>query len=95
MIAHYGYKDASGEYFIILDTEKCDGCGACVDACRWGVLEVGVDPNNPFHEEPIVLVTEEHRNKLKYSCAQCKPVSDRPPLPCVSACPNGALSHSW
>ncbi len=95
MIAHYGYKDASGQYFIILDTDKCNGCSACADACKWGVLEIGEDPNDPFRKEPIVLVAEEHRKKLKYSCAQCKPVSDRPPLPCVSACPNGALSHSW
>jgi hypothetical protein len=27
MIANYGYKDGSGEFFISIDTDCCDGCG--------------------------------------------------------------------
>lgn len=33
MIANYGYKDGSGDYFIAIDTDKCDGCGKYVEAC--------------------------------------------------------------
>jgi NAD-dependent dihydropyrimidine dehydrogenase PreA subunit len=31
--AHYGYKDGSGDYFIIIDTDKCNGCGICEHEC--------------------------------------------------------------
>ena len=31
MLANYGYKDASGDFFITIDTDKCDGCGALKD----------------------------------------------------------------
>jgi ferredoxin len=95
MIANYGYKDGSGEYFISIDTEKCDGCGDCAKACPYGVLETKEDPNDPFREEPVAVVTEAERKKLKYTCGPCKPVTNPPPLPCVAACKPGALTHSW
>ena len=95
MLANYGYRDGSGEYYITIDTDKCDGCGKCVGACLASVLETGEDPADPFREEPVALVTEEHRKKIKYSCAPCKPVSNRPPLPCMAACKPGTISHSW
>ena len=95
MIANYGYKDGSGEYFISIDTDKCNGGGDCVKACPYGVLETREDPNDPFREEPVVLVTEAERNKIKYTCGPCKPVANRPPLPCVVACESDAISHSW
>jgi len=40
MEVHYGYSDGSGEYFIVIDMDKCDGCGECVMACLESVLEV-------------------------------------------------------
>lgn len=95
MIANYGYKDGSGEYFISIDTDKCDGCGDCVEACSYGVLITGEDLNDPFREEHVAMVSEDHRKKIKYSCAPCKPVSDRSSLPCVAACGAGAIEHSW
>lgn len=95
MLANYGYKDGSGEYFITIDTDKCNGCGDCVKACPYGVLTTADDPNDPFREEPVALITETHRKKIKYSCAPCKPVSNRPPLPCIAACKAEAIAHSW
>ena len=95
MIANYGYKDGSGDWFIAVDTDKCNGCGACVKACPGGVLEVGEDPYDPFHEEPVALVTGGQRKKIKYTCGPCKPVRNRPPLPCMAACEPGAITHSW
>jgi ferredoxin len=95
MLANYGYKDGSGDYFIAIDTDKCNGCGDCADACPYGVLEVGEDENDPFREEPVAKVTEEHRKKIKYSCTPCKPVSGRTPLPCVESCRPEAITHSW
>jgi len=95
MIAYYGYKDGSGEYFIAIDTGKCDGCGRCVPACPSHVLEIGEDENDPFRELPVAKVAEAERKKLKYTCAPCKPVLGRKELPCILSCPVNAISHSW
>jgi NAD-dependent dihydropyrimidine dehydrogenase PreA subunit len=95
MIANYGYKDGSGDFFITIDTDQCDGCGACVSACPGQCFSVGEDPNDPLREEPVAIVADSARKKLKFTCGPCKPVSDRPALPCVAACPGNAISHSW
>ncbi len=96
MIANFGYKDGSGEFFISIDTDKCDGCGDCLSACPAHVFEVqDEDPNDPFREIPVATVKESERKKLKYACGSCKPVSDRPTLSCVMACKKGAIVHSW
>jgi ferredoxin len=96
MLANYGYQDGSGEYFITIDTGKCDGCGACAGACPAKVLEVvAEDPNDPLREEPVAVVAEERKRKLNYECNPCKPTTRRPPLPCEQACKAGAITHSW
>ena len=96
MLANYGYKDGSGDYFIGIDTDNCDGCGDCVTACPAGVfVVVDEDPNDPMREEPVAMVSPDKKKKLKYECGPCKPASDRPPLPCVGSCKSGAISHSW
>lgn len=96
MLANYGYKDGSGEYFITIDTDRCDGCGACVEACPAKVfMVVAEDPNDPLRDEPVALVDPDKKKKIKYECGPCKPVSTRPPLPCVEACKARAISHSW
>ena len=96
MLANYGYKDGSGEYFITVDTEKCNGCGACVKACPARVfVVVDEDPYDPMREEPVAVVVQEKKNKIKDECSLCKPSGHRPALPCVRACKEGALSHSW
>ncbi len=95
MIANYGFTDGSGDFFITIDTDKCDGCGECVTACSVNCFEVGEDPNDPLRDEPVAIVVDSARKKLKFACGPCKPVSDRPPLPCVVGCPHEAISHSW
>ena len=95
MLANYGYKDASGVFYITIDTDKCDGCGDCVSTCPADIFEVmDEDPNDPMRDGPVVLVAAEKKNKLKYECNPCKPAS-KPPLPCLESCEAGAIVHSW
>ena len=93
MLANYGYKDGSGEYFITIDTDACLKCASrpCVDACPARLMEIIEDD----YEDDVAAIREEARHKLKYACVPCKPVSDRLPLPCVEACPARAIEHSW
>ena len=96
MLATYGYSDGSGSYFIEIDTDKCDGCGNCVSACPAEIfLVVDEDPNDPLRDEPVVIVGDDKRKKVKYECSPCKPARNRSPLPCMEACRPGAIRHSW
>jgi Fe-S-cluster-containing hydrogenase component 2 len=94
MQAFYGYKDGSGEWFIIIDTDRCDGCGRCVEACPAGSLEVGEDAFDPLSEKPVARVREGERKKIRYTCAPCQPGYGEAPAPCVAACQSGAISHT-
>ena len=90
MLANYGYKDASGDFFITIDTDKCNGCARCVSACPAAVFAVAdEDPNDPLREEPVALVARDKKKKLKYECSPCKPAGARNPLPCVISCERG------
>ncbi len=91
MKANYGYQDGSGDFFITIDSNLCTGCVECISACPADVLEMITDD----YDDVVAAVKEEHRKKIKYSCAECKPVDEQPPLPCVSACEPGAIAHSW
>ncbi|MCL6610730.1 MAG: ferredoxin, partial [Peptococcaceae bacterium] len=62
----------------------------CVKVCKEGVLEVMVDD----YDDEVIAVREEHRKKIKYSCAPCKPAGSTE-TPCIKACPMGGMKHSW
>lgn len=94
MIANYGYKNGSGEYFIAIDTDKCNGCTKCVEACPYGVMAVGEDQNDPLSEQEVAFVSEQERKKIKYTCAPCKPNKEVIP-PCIKVCKMNAIAHSW
>ena len=93
MIANFGYKDGSGDFFISIDTDKCNGCGECVPACPAKVLEIRDNEYDPLADDQMAVIVEEHRKKIKYSCAPCKTGSSA--LPCVAACTLDAIKHSW
>ncbi|HUW65679.1 MAG TPA: ferredoxin [Spirochaetia bacterium] len=104
MLANYGYQDGSGDFFITINTDRCGECQAkgCAAACPAGVLEIMEDD----YGDVVASVREEHRKKIKYSCASCKPghrgihpeggsEAGPPSLPCQTACAAGAIRHSW
>lgn len=97
MKANYGYKDGAGDFFITIDTDKCNGCGDCATECPAGVLELVEDEFDIDAETEIAAVTAAHSKKIKYSCAPCKPSSGyaMDELPCVKACAPNAIVHSW
>jgi ferredoxin len=94
MLANYGFKDGSGDWYLTIDTEKCNGCGKCGTVCPSKALMVGEDEFDPFRDEPVASVKEEERKKLKYTCAPCKPGFGNSPVLCTTACDRGAISHS-
>ncbi|MEW5888081.1 MAG: ferredoxin [Pseudomonadota bacterium] len=94
MIANYGYKDGSGEYYISIDTDKCIVCEAgraCLGACPKGMFEIISDD----YDDEVAAVKQQFRRSLAFDCAQCKPAGGYTTLPCVSACTPGAIKHSW
>jgi len=90
-IAHYGYTDGSGEYYISIDSGKCDGCGDCVIACPKGLFEVAIDD----YDDLVARIKDEFQKELKYLCAPCKAASEERVLPCITACKPKVITHSW
>ncbi len=94
MIENYGSKDGSGAWFVIIDTNKCDGCGKCLNVCPASALELGPDEFDISRETPVVSVKPGERRKVRYTCAPCRPGYGAGPPPCVASCETGAISHS-
>ncbi len=94
MIANYGFRDGSGDWYVIIDTAKCNGCGQCPGVCPAKILEVGPDEIDLLREEPVAFVKDEERKKVRYSCAPCKPGYGDEPTPCFKVCKPKAISFS-
>jgi Fe-S-cluster-containing hydrogenase component 2 len=94
MIANYGYKDGSGEYYISIDTDKCITCPvgrACLSACPKQMFETMTDD----YDDEVVWIRQSNRRTLAYDCVACKPSGGYTSLPCSTACTPGAIKHSW
>jgi predicted CoA-substrate-specific enzyme activase len=87
----YGYSDGTGEYYVVLDTARCDACGKCVEACPAAVLEVAGNEQG----QPKARVKETVRKKIHIACPGHRVCAQSHPLNCQSVCPHQAISHSW
>ena len=94
MIANYGYKDGSGDYYISIDTDKCIDCSAgraCLTACPKEMFDAMTDD----YDDEVVCIKETNRRTVAYDCAECKPAGGYTSLPCTTACTPMAIKHSW
>jgi len=91
MKAQYGYSDGTGDYFITIDTEQCDGCGDCVTACPAGIFALAKDDNG----QSKATVREEARKKLPFLCPGFQSCSSKNQVNCHSVCRHEAIHHSW
>ncbi len=57
MRANYGYADGTGEFYLTIDTDKCNGCGDCVEACPQGIFELSLDDTNVNFGQLQELIT--------------------------------------
>jgi len=92
LITHYGYSDGSGEYYIIIDSDKCNGCNKCVNNCPQTALKLDSEFID-LEDKTVAVISEEHRKKIKYTCASCKPESNN--TPCVMTCESRAIRCVW
>jgi len=92
LITHYGYTDGSGEYYIVVDSDKCNGCGKCVEVCPQRALEL-ITEFIDLEDKTVAAVSEEHRKKIRYTCGTCKPEQNQ--TPCVTICSSKAVKCIW
>lgn len=88
---HYGYADATGDYFITIDRSRCDGCGQCVSACPAGIFALA----GRNGAEPRAIVRGEARKRLSALCPGFGSCSRSMSANCHSVCGADAISHSW
>jgi len=91
MKVHYGYTDATGDYFITVDGRVCDGCAKCVPVCPAGLLDVAKLDG----AVPQAVIKEGLRKKIAVLCPGHKECSAKISVTCQSACPKSAITHSW
>lgn len=92
MLANYGYEDASGTYYITIDTDKCAECAdhGCISACPANIFELILDD----YDDEVASIKEDYRNSLRTLCSNCK-AGGNTSWPCTGACAGSAITHSW
>jgi Fe-S-cluster-containing dehydrogenase component len=73
-------ETATADYALIIDTTKCTGCGACVEACN----QRNELPEDLSYIHPIIEGEEANRWFLMVQCQHCA----NPP--CATVCPTDA-----
>jgi len=93
VIANYGYRDGSGDYYITIDTDRCVECEGrwCVAACPESLFQIVTDD----YDDEVAIIVAERRKMLKERCSGCKSAGGYTDLPCTTACRPGAVEHSW
>ncbi len=91
MEAHYGYADGLGDYFIVIDTDKCNSCGECVSVCPSHLFATATDD----YGKVVVTVPELLTKKVGYLCPGLERCGQRIKSTCRSICPEKAIRLTW
>lgn len=62
---------------VLVATERCKGCGLCIDVCAPGALALDTGQVNAMGHHPVTLVNPD-------ACTSC--------AKCARMCPDAALS---
>ena len=92
IITYYGYTDGSGEFYIVIDSTKCTGCGKCIEKCPQSALEI-ITEFIDLEDKNVVAINEKSRKKIKYTCSEC--LYDGKTALCMKSCEQNAISTIW
>jgi predicted CoA-substrate-specific enzyme activase len=87
----YGYSDGTGEYFITIDNNLCNGCGECAENCPAGIFVMEKDGSSP----PRATVSKDNRKRLALLCPGKEGCPRGEENNCQEICPVHAITHSW
>ena len=90
MIVKYGYTDGSGDYRIVIDEDKCNACGECINSCPEGLFEL----YHNDYDEKAVKIKDSLVKKIGYLCPGFS-VCKRRESNCHSVCKPEAIHHTW
>jgi formate dehydrogenase iron-sulfur subunit len=76
------------DYWVVIDREKCIGCGECVRACIYNVPHLTDKDYNEYATGGFI-----NKNKA-YKCHACT-LKEREIPACVSVCPGNALTFDY
>jgi len=91
MKVQYGYSDGTGEYFITIDYNLCNGCGECAAQCPARIFVMEKDGAS----RPRAVVNEESRKKLAILCPGVHECPIGGGTSCQSICKSKAIRLSW
>ncbi len=91
MEAFYGYSDGSGDYFIVIDTDKCDNCGECMTACPAQLFTTATDD----YGKTVARVPEAMTKKIGYLCPGLERCRKQIQSPCHDVCHAQAIRLTW